>query len=205
MNTDKIYKRNIMLDTVCTRLQQHQPRPLHADMPEAAVLIPLTDTARGFDIILTQRAAHLNTHSGQVALPGGKRDDTDASLAETALRETEEEIGLDRHHVSLISEMSPVVSRHGIKVTPFTGLVPEGVNLCANEDELDSIFRVPVDFLLEDRRLRTDRISFKGKAYHIPAWQYEGYTIWGLTAMILVEFLNVAFNAEMQLKPEPQH
>ncbi len=188
-----------MLDTVCSRLQQHKPRPLDVSMPEAAVLIPLTNQNDDFSIVLTQRASHLNTHSGQVAFPGGKRDDTDASLAETALRETEEEIGLLRQHVSLIGEMSPVVSRYGIKVTPFTGLIPVDATFSANEDELDSIFSVPVDFLLQDQRIRTDSITYKNRTYHVPAWQYEGYTIWGLTAMILVEFLNVAFDAGMQV------
>ncbi|WP_281646047.1 CoA pyrophosphatase [Parendozoicomonas sp. Alg238-R29] len=188
-----------MLNTIRQQLTEHSPRKLALDMPEAAVLIALTCGDKEPEIIFTRRSSRLKTHSGEVAFPGGKRDPEDNDLSHTALRESHEEIGLPSERVDLIGPVGDVISRFGIKVTSYVGVVDSGVELVANPDELDRIFRVPVSYFLEADTLRTDKLSYRHMTFHVPAWQYGEYQIWGLTAIMLVEFLNVALNAGIPL------
>ena len=192
--------RNDMLKKIRQQISEHSPRKLSLDMPEAAVLIALTHSAtKEPEIIFTRRSSRLNTHSGEVAFPGGKRDPEDGDLSQTALRESHEEIGLASEQVDLIGSVGDVVSRFGIKVTPFVGVVDSEVELVANPDELDRIFRVPVSYFLETDTLRIDELRYRQMTFHVPAWQYGEYQIWGLTAIMLVEFLNVSLGADIPL------
>ncbi|MFE8072061.1 CoA pyrophosphatase [Marinobacteraceae bacterium S3BR75-40.1] len=185
-----------------TRLDQNEPREIAVDFPEAGILVPITDSDNP-EIILTQRAPHLKTHRGQVAFPGGKRDEDDEDLRATALRESEEEIALKPGSVELFGRLSQVISRHEIVVTPYVGVVPEGVELEANPAEIDSVFRVPVDFFLEDKRLRTDKLSFMNFSLYVPCWEWQGYHVWGMSAVVLVDLLNVGFGANIDLRQPP--
>jgi 8-oxo-dGTP pyrophosphatase MutT (NUDIX family) len=163
----------------------------------AAVLVPVT-RARTPEIILTLRAATLSSHAGEVALPGGKHDAEDGTLLGTALRETEEEIGLTSDQVEVVGSLRPFVSKHGLLVTPFIGLVPESADLVPNAAELAAIFRVPIAYLRADPRSSTRVIHRHGQTVQVPTYHYQGHKIWGLTAMILVEFLNVALEAGIE-------
>lgn len=174
---------------------------------QAAVLLAITD-CRNPEIVLTRRARHLSSHSGEVSFPGGKWDETDTTLTVTALRESEEEIGLPPAAVDLINVQSPQYSKHGIKVTPYVGIIPPDIPLRPNLHELDVIFRVPVDFFLEDQRTRTDVYVNRGEEWWAPVYHYEGFKIWGLTARILVDFLNRALDAGIErdnAAPEGRH
>jgi len=201
---------NHMLSLIKDKLAKHEPRELMRHMaegmPEAGVLIPIISAVDSPRIILTQRAANLSTHRGEVAFPGGKMDESDESLEFTALREAQEEIGLEPSLVKMVGAMGPVVSRFGIKVTPYVGLVPEDVesSLTPNEGEIANIFSVPISFFLEGKRLRTDEISFRGATLFIPAYEYDGFHIWGLTAIMLSEFLNTVFDAGIDLTKAPE-
>ena len=184
------------------RLSDHQPKMIKEAMPEAGILVPLT---RELDphFILTRRAQHMNTHQGQVAFPGGKHDEDDASLIHTALRECHEEIGVAPSKVEVIGPLSQVVSLHGIRVSPYVGLVDPGVNLEPNLDELDSIFKVPVSYFLSEETTRRDKMTYKGMALSVPSYDYsyqgENYQIWGLSAIVLVELMNVVFDADIRV------
>lgn len=164
---------------------------------QAAVLLAITDS-REPEIVLTRRARHLSSHSGEVSFPGGKWDETDPTLTITALRESEEEIGLPPTAVDLINVQPPQYSKHGIKVTPYVGIIPPDVPLRPNLHELDAIFNVPVEFFLEDRRTQTDVYINGGQEWWAPVYHYEGFKIWGLTARILVDFLNRALDAGIE-------
>ena len=117
-----------MLDELLHRMRGYSPHILQTDKryPEAAVLVPITRSDEP-EVVLTLRASGLSTHGGEVAFPGGRRDPEDADLVETALRESEEEIGLPPGLVEVVGPLSTLVSRHGIKVTPYVGLVPDFV------------------------------------------------------------------------------
>ncbi len=189
-----------MLDKMRMRVQEHTPRLVEAaGLPEAGVLIPVTCVNDQPEIILTLRSKRLSTHSGEVAFPGGRRDPGDVDLSYTALRETHEEIGLPPDLVEMIGPMNSLVSRFGIKVTPYVGIVPDVFDLKPNESEIEEVFRVPVSFFMEDRREMTHRIDYEGRSWYVPSYRYEGFKIWGLTALMLAEFINVAFDAEIPL------
>ncbi|GAA6152459.1 CoA pyrophosphatase [Pseudoteredinibacter isoporae] len=163
---------------------------------QAAVLLALTDHPSEPEIVLTKRAEHLNSHSGQVAFPGGKWDETDKSLMETALRESHEEIGLPPERVEVLASLPSAETRFGIHVTPFVGVVPKDLQLEPNYDELDAIFNVPVSYFLDDdNRSRTDIFEGSMGRFWAPVWHYEGFEIWGFTAGILANFLNQTLNA----------
>ncbi|MBE0505817.1 MAG: CoA pyrophosphatase [Marinospirillum sp.] len=191
-----------MLNRLAEQMQAFRPRRVRWVMPEAAVLIPVTESDDP-SIILTRRADHMKTHSGQVAFPGGKRDAEDIDLQSTALREAQEEIGLNPDQVRLLNPLSDVVSLHGIKVTPFVGLVPAELQLQPCEAELDAIFHVPVSWLLQDPRSHTDVIRVADTTYYVPSFPFGEYTIWGLSAMMLVELLQVGFNMDVDLHHKP--
>lgn len=155
---------------------------------KAAVLLPvLTEPEPA--VVLTQRSSNLDSHSGEVAWPGGKQDPDDDSLLTTALRETWEEIGLPPQSCNIIAELRPFISKFGLLVTPYVGLIEEPVELNANPDELEAIFKVPLSWLKDDPRTQTDIVSRYGETHRVPVYHYDGFRIWGLTAMILWEFM----------------
>lgn len=192
-----------MRELLIRRLASYAPRQLVLDYPEAGILLPVTDAPGNPEIVFTLRSSNLNTHSGQVAFPGGKRDLGDRTLADTALRESQEEIGLAPGRVEIIAPLSQVMSRHGILVTPYVGLIPSDISLVANPDEIESIFRVPIEFFLADPRERTDSIPFLDQTYHIPSYRWGRYEIWGLSAVVLVDFLNAVYDAGIDLLEPP--
>ncbi|WP_223421828.1 CoA pyrophosphatase [Tateyamaria pelophila] len=151
----------------------------------AAVLAPIIESARGFDLILTKRSSALKHHPGQIAFPGGKQDDTDADLIETALREAEEEIGLPRQHTQVLGTFASHETVTGFSVTPVVALVTQEFEARAEIGEVAEVFRVPLahvldadQYVIESRRWRGQRRSY----YVVP---YGPYYIWGATARIL--------------------
>ena len=189
------------MDLVQKRLKHHRPRTISAQLPEAAVLIPLTNASEP-ELIFTRRAAHLNTHSGEVAFPGGKRDRADPSLVHTALRESYEEMALPPEKVTVIGQGGAVVSRFGLKVTPIVGIIAAGTPLKANTAELDRIFSVPLSYFLEAKNLTFSPLKTGNKHIQLPSFRYNEYLIWGLTAIILVEFLNTTVDAGIALQAD---
>ncbi|XKE44342.1 CoA pyrophosphatase [Halomonas organivorans] len=192
-----------MLENLRERLQAHAPRRLRLDLPQAAVLLPLV--ARPVPTLLfTRRATHLSTHGGQVAFPGGKREDQDSDLLATALRESEEEIGLPPARVEVLGRLSDVISLHGLRVTPYVGLIPPGLPLVPDRRELDTIFEVPLADFLADRRTHTDVIRVEGRDYYVPSYRHDGHVIWGLSSMMLVELLAEGFGMPISLFRRPE-
>ena len=188
-----------MLRDLEQRFQSYTYRSLNTNLPQAAVLIPLVKQQTGFNLIFTRRASHMSTHSGEVAFPGGKKDATDPDLMWTALRESKEEIDLDPQLVRVIGRCGSIVSRFGLEVTPFVGVISQTPELNANTDELDRIFSIPLEFLLNPDNLQTDLWQMNHHTYQMPSFQFGEYHIWGLTAIMLVEFLNIGFSTNIPL------
>lgn len=194
-----------MLDKLAQRIQCYSPRALALPphTREAAVLMPLTRTENP-ELLLTLRAKNLSTHGGEVAFPGGRRDPEDRDLVYTALRETHEEVGLEPELVQVVGSLSEVVSRHGVKVTPYVGFIPDAVEYRANAGEIASIFSVPLEFFAEDPRQTTHRIDYFGHTWFVPSYQFSGYKIWGLTAIMVVELVNLVYDRSIVLSEPPQ-
>lgn len=192
-----------MLENLRKRLQQLNPQRLdQCQMREAAVLIPVVDRASP-TLLFTRRASHLTTHSGQVAFPGGKREPEDTDLYATALREAQEEIALDPAMVEPLGRLSDVISLHGLRVTPWVGIIPPDLPLVADLGELDAIFEVPLSHFLEDQRTHTDVIPVDGVPHYVPSYHVDGHVIWGLSAMMLVELLAEGFGMPIDLYQQP--
>ncbi|VUD56703.1 putative Nudix hydrolase NudL [Thalassocella blandensis] len=164
---------------------------------QAAVLIAVSQICGKDHVLLTKRAEHLSSHSGEVAFPGGMWEPSDANLMETALRESHEEVGLHPARVKVNSELQATHTRRGVRVTPFVAEIdsPEGLVPCP--DELESLFWVPMEFLLQDLRVRTDLFQMNGVTYWAPVYHFSGFEIWGFTARLLVDFLNTHHGQEI--------
>lgn len=172
---------------------------------EAAVAILLTrDNGKEKPaLVLTLRAEHLRHHAGEVAFPGGKWEIEDESLAVTALRETWEEIAQPPAGVDLIATLPKIYTRQGVAVTPYVGWIDSVTGLVANPDELDHIFTVPLEYLLQDPRVRTDSLRHGKQVWRVPVYEYQGFTIWGFTAAVIAEFLNLGFAADIDIDSSP--
>ncbi|MES2300112.1 MAG: CoA pyrophosphatase [Pseudomonadota bacterium] len=153
----------------------------------ASVLIPLVLREGEIMMLLTQRTAHLTDHAGQISFPGGRAEDADASAIDTALRETEEEVGLHRRHIEVIGTLPDYFTGTGYRVTPVVGLVSPPFELQADPHEVAEIFEVPLAFLMDGmnhQRLSLDLPEGAGRRtfYAMP---YKHFYIWGATAGML--------------------
>lgn len=158
----------------------------------AAVLLVFREAkSQGVELLLTLRAMHLRSHRGEVAFPGGMWEEGDASLQDTALRESCEEVGLPVESVHSVTSMPASYTRAGVQVTPYVGLVGGSVELRPNPQELDALFWVPEAFLRSDPRVRTDVFLVAGREYWAPVYRYGDYEIWGFTARVIVQFMNL--------------
>jgi 8-oxo-dGTP pyrophosphatase MutT (NUDIX family) len=185
-----------LLQQLTFSIEQYEARTIHQpDLAQAGVLVAITDEAEPH-LVLTRRAQHLNSHSGEVAFAGGKRDKTDPNIIFTALREAYEEISLATTDVKIIGPLDQVVSRFGYVVTPIVGIIPADVELVANPEELDAIFKVPLRFFLESE----PHDYFERGNISIPSFHYEGFRIWGLTAMMITEMVNNHLNANIAIR-----
>lgn len=157
---------------------------------QASVLVLFTDDRHNPEIIFTLRAQHLSNHPGEVAFPGGMWEPQDRTLLDTALRESHEEIALPRDAVQILGACRPRSTRAGVRVTPFVGVIAAQTPLIPNLAELDCIFRVPLaDFHSGAIQTRTDIFAHAGQSYRVPAWQHQGYEIWGFTAALTNEII----------------
>jgi 8-oxo-dGTP pyrophosphatase MutT (NUDIX family) len=150
----------------------------------AAVLVPVVDHPQP-TVLLTQRSAHLNDHAGQISFPGGKIDATDVSPLDTALREAEEEIGLDREFIEPIGYLDLYGTSFGFRILPAVALVKPGFKLRINHSEVDDAFEVPLAFLMNPANHQTHSKEFRGVERTYYAMPYEERYIWGATAGIL--------------------
>ena len=150
----------------------------------AAVLIPVVDHAEP-TVLLTQRAAHLNDHAGQISFPGGKIDPTDASPLDAALREAEEEVGLTREFVEPIGYLDLYGTSFGFRILPTVARVRPGFKLRINHAEVDDAFEVPLAFLMNPVNHQLHSKEFRGMERTYYAMPFAERYIWGATAGIL--------------------
>ena len=158
---------------------------------DAAVLLPLYGWPGDPGLIFTERRADLRRHAGEISFPGGRRDEADADLAATALREAQEEIGLDPARVEIGEALPPTKTFvTGYLVHPFVGRIPHPgeLDLRPNPTEVETVLTFSLELLRESFEMR--RLIRRGIPIHTPTYEVEGHLIWGATARILGDALD---------------
>jgi len=154
----------------------------------AAVLIPVIKRPSGPTILFTKRTDTLSVHAGQISFPGGRVEDYDTSHEDTALRETEEEVGLSRDRIDVLGRLDDYIARTNFRITPIVAVVSPPFELKLDPIEVAEAFEVPLSFFLDpanhQRHLRIEH----GKERHVYAMPYQDYYIWGITAGMLFNF-----------------
>jgi 8-oxo-dGTP pyrophosphatase MutT (NUDIX family) len=152
----------------------------------AAVLVPIVDHLDGMTVLLTQRSAQLRHHPGQISFPGGRIEPQDAGPLAAALRETEEEIGLPREHVSFAGYLDPYLVLTGFWITPVVGFVRPGFVLKLDQREVDSTFEVPLSHILDPANHRSRERTIGDRTVQVYDIPYGDHHIWGATAGMLI-------------------
>jgi 8-oxo-dGTP pyrophosphatase MutT (NUDIX family) len=159
--------------------------PFDGKLAEAAVLVPIVLRPEP-GVLLTKRTAHLSKHAGQVSFPGGRIDPEDAHPEAAALREAEEEIGLDPAEVELIGRMPTYVTGTGYRITPVLGLVRSDLKFVPSPHEVDAVFELPFSVLLDPAAPRREMHRSGGRMREYWVWPHPEHFVWGATAAILV-------------------
>lgn len=161
---------------------------LAGPLTPAGVLVPVMERAKGLSVLLTQRAAHLKHHAGQVSFPGGRMEAYDENVCAAALRETHEEVGIAPQHVEVIGYLGAMPTITGFAVTPVVGVVSAEAELIIDHTEVEYAFEVPLAHLLEARNEQAVEREFDGKTFSLTEFHYAGERIWGATAYMLLAF-----------------
>lgn len=168
-----------------------EPRFTQRPAVAASVLIPIVSHAEP-TVLLTQRSHKLSNHSGQISFPGGKSEASDCSPYVTALRETHEEVGLDAHLFEVLGALPIYTTGSAFMITPVVALIQPGFKLAPNSDEVESVFEVPLAFLMDPSNHRRHSLSSEGVMRSWFSMPYQGlkneHFIWGATAGILRNF-----------------
>jgi 8-oxo-dGTP pyrophosphatase MutT (NUDIX family) len=159
--------------------------PAPTSFRPAAVLVPLVRREPGITVLLTQRTEDMPSHAGQIAFPGGRKQQEDADAPATALRETEEEVGISRKFVQVIGVVDPYRTGTGYEITPVVGIVTPGFTIHADPREVADVFEVPLSHFLDAQNHRVDSRIFQGRERRFYAMPYGDRYIWGATAGML--------------------
>lgn len=163
-----------------------EPDAPSTGLTPAAVLIPIVDRDSGPTVLLTLRTAHLRDHAGQVSFPGGRRDPTDATPIDTALREAREEVGIEPAQVEVLGCLPEYVTGTGFRITPVVGLVRPPLELRLDDFEVADVFEPPLEFLLDAANHQRHMVEVRGARREYWAVPWKNYYIWGATAGMLV-------------------
>lgn len=159
---------------------------------EAAVLIPIFRKEGEYHILFTQRSDQVAHHKGQVSFPGGGRSHSDTSLRDTAIRESREEVGLKAEDIEIVGELDDTpTTTSGYNISPFVAFIPYPYKFKLSPFEISEIFSIPVSALLYKVKKKKERYTFGGRVFVGYSYEYEGRVIWGATAKIVQQFLEV--------------
>ena len=153
---------------------------------EASVLIPILTFKKDLEILLTKRSNSLKNHPGQIAFPGGKKDQIDSSPIETALRETQEEVGLNPKNVEIIASLPSHKTATGFVIKPYLGLINQPFSETLRQGEVDEIFTVPYEYISNEKNFSIQTRKWNGSQRSYYVVPYGPYYVWGATARILL-------------------
>jgi len=195
-----------MRDDFSKILQQreHSPFPVKDFLP-AGVLVPLFVKNDAFQVLFTQRSMTVRDHKGQISFPGGMYESHDQDLLATALRETEEELGIPSAKVEVVGRLSELITPTGYHITPYVGIIPHGIVYRLNEEEISGIIEVPLEHLLAPQNMRLERGEFFNRQTEMPYFEYEQHVIWGATGRITRELVELTLEYRKKQGIETPH
>ncbi len=177
-------------DRIRSQLDRHQPKRLPiGGLRPSAVLLPIFTHGEEDMVLFTRRTETLSHHSGEISFPGGSRHESDADLVATALRETEEEMGIAAEDVQLLGRLDDCISVHGYHVAPFVGVFPYPYSFQVNEAEIAEVIKVPLHRLRDPAVYHEEDWRHRGRIFPVGFYTIDRHQIWGLTAEILRQFL----------------
>lgn len=163
-------------------------------LSQSGVLLLLYPKENIPHFVLMKRSSKLRTHSGQISLPGGKKDEGDTSYYHTAIRETFEELGIADNYITLLGELTPLyIPVSNFMVNPFVAYAKEPLVFVPNADEVEEVLEIPVSWLLDEKSITEESWENSGKFFRRPFFAIGKHKIWGATAMILSEFRELIF------------
>jgi len=183
-----------VIDDIRRRLRDFRPSYIEDDsLPRAAVLLPLYEANGELHILFTRRSELVEHHKGQISFPGGAYDATDTDLRFTAVRETWEEIGVAMDHVEVIGQLDEMVTISNFLVRPFVGRItqPAPYPFVHSEIEVAEILEVPLDHLRDEANVVAERRLYQGREMTAYSFRWRDHVIWGATARILKQFLEL--------------
>jgi 8-oxo-dGTP pyrophosphatase MutT (NUDIX family) len=183
-----------LLERVQSALSDYTPRKVeHPSASPAAVLILLHNVDGEAHVIFTERTNHVEHHKGQMSFPGGACDDSDDCSETTALRETWEEIGVRQDHVRLIGCLDDMITISNFRVTPFVGVLEHNhpYPYTINDHEVANVVEVPLSYLMEEGNMELEVREHQGREVLVPAFSYNGHRIWGATARMLHQLVEL--------------
>ncbi len=164
--------------------------PVKLEKKQAAVILPIVEKNDGLRLFFEKRVDNGSLHGGQISFPGGSIEPNDKSIEYAALRETEEEIGIDMHKIRVLGALKPTITlRSDFVVYPFVGVLYDD-NFRINRQEIEDLFDIPLDYLMEIHPFETRFYTYKGKKHKTFIIEYKGETVWGATARITDMFIN---------------
>lgn len=172
------------------RISPEADYPLRVPGKPAAVLMPVVEREEGLTLLFTRRAGHLKHHAGQVSFPGGKQEPSDPTLVETALRETEEEIGLSRDHIQIIGQLPQYRTVSKFVVSPYIAMVTPPFSLEIDRNEVDTVFEVPLTYALDQKNHLIHWVERKQRRHPIYFIPWQDIHIWGATAAFVRNLSN---------------
>jgi 8-oxo-dGTP pyrophosphatase MutT (NUDIX family) len=184
------------VDQIRTILSSRTRRVVeHPPFSHAAVLVPLFKKGEDCHLLFTKRSDQVKYHKGEISFPGGVVDEEDLELISTALREADEEIGLKKSDVQILGILDDIVTITQFIVTPIVGLFPYPYPFKVSEVEIAELIEVPLSSLLREKSFSEKEIIRGGQKEIVYAYQYEKHIIWGATARILKQFLDLILSA----------
>lgn len=157
---------------------------------KASVLIGFVERDSGIHIIFTKRAKHLKHHPGQISFPGGKYEESDQQLVNTALRETFEEIGINKEKISIFGQMPELPTISKFTVTPFLAFINPDYVAQIDSNEVEEVFEVPIEIVLNKNQLHSHEFCINNSRHRIFGLSYQNHFIWGMTAQIIQAIQN---------------
>ncbi|MEG3619423.1 CoA pyrophosphatase [Magnetovibrio sp. PR-2] len=167
----------------------------------AAVLVGLVERDEGVTLLLTRRTDHLEHHPGQVSFPGGHVDPGDVDAIATALRETEEEVGITAEHIDIVGRLDTYVTRTGFEVVPVVAMIRPTFDLTPDPHEVAEVFEVPLTFLLDPANHHRHEREFEGGKRYFYAMPYRDYFIWGATAGMIMDLYQTLVHTQPSEAP----